>query len=474
MEASPQKTGQPHVAIIPTPGLGHLIPLTEFARQLVIRHNFSFTFLIPTDGSSTKSQLLILQNLPSSISYHFLSPVDLSDLPADAKILTRILLILSRSAPALRHSLRSLAESTRLVAIVFDVLGSPAIDLAAEFDVPPYIFYMSSAFSLCALFSMPNLDRMNTCEYRDLPEPVLFFPGCVPVHGVDLVEPVQDRKNESYNKFLELEKQYHKAAGIIVNSFVDLEPAAFKALMEDWEGLPPVHPIGLFVRTGSESELTGSDQCLKWLDKQPSGSVIFVSFGSGGTLSYEQIIELAFGLEMSGQRFLWVIRTPNDSAVNAAYFDQNVDGGFCQFLPLGFLDRTKGLGLVVPSWAPQVEILGHGSTGGFLSHSGWNSILESIDNGVPLIAWPLFAEQKLNAVQLTDDLKVAFRVKHNEKGIIERGQIAKYAKNLIEGEEGKLLRERMQTLKTAAKATWGDEGSSTKKLDELAHKWKSC
>ncbi|GAB4857606.1 hypothetical protein Ancab_015513 [Ancistrocladus abbreviatus] len=152
---------------------------------------------------------------------------------------------------------------------------------------------------------MPNLDRMYPCEYRDLPEPVLFFPGCVPVHGVDLVEPVQ-----AYNKFLELVMQYHEDAGIIVNSFVDLEPAALKALMEDWEGLPPVDPNGLFVRSGSESELTGSDQCLKWLDKQPSGSVLFVSVGSGGTLSYEQIIELAFGLEMSGQRFLWVIRTP--------------------------------------------------------------------------------------------------------------------------------------------------------------------
>ncbi|GAB4857519.1 hypothetical protein Ancab_015427 [Ancistrocladus abbreviatus] len=364
MLASPQRTRQPHVAIIPTPGMGHLIPLTEFARQLVLRHNFSFTFLIPTDGSSTKSQLSSLQNLPSSISYLFLSPVDFSDLPADADILTRIFLILSRSTPSLRHSLGLLAESTQLVSIVFDVLGSPAIDLAAEFDVPAYIFYMSSAFSLCALFSMPNLDWMYTCEYRHLPEPVVFFTGCVPVHGVDLVEPVQDRKNEAYKKYLELVKQYHKATGIIVNSFVDLEPAAFMALMEEWDGLPPVHPIGLFVRTGSESGLTGSDQCLNWLDKQPSGSVLFVSFGSDGTLSHEQIIELAFGLEMSGQRFLWVIRTPDDKALNAACLNQNVGNGFCQFLPHGFLNRTKGLGLVVPSWAPQVEILGHGSTAG--------------------------------------------------------------------------------------------------------------
>ncbi|GAB4857513.1 hypothetical protein Ancab_015421 [Ancistrocladus abbreviatus] len=473
METATQKTTPPHLAIIPTPGMGHLIPFTVFAQRLVLRHNFSLTFLIPTDDSSTKPQLSVLQALPASISHLFLPPVHLSDLPSDTRIETRIVLTLARSIPALRDSLRKLSESTQLTAVVFDLFGAPALDLAGEFGVPPYIFFTCSAFSLCSTFYLPKLDQMYTCEYRDLPEPVQFFPGCAPVRGVDMFDPVQDRKNDAYKRVLELVKHFLKASGFIINSYEDLEPGAFKALMQNEEGIPPVYPVGPLVGTGSEFGTAGSDQCLPWLDEQPSGSVLFVSFGSAGTLSHEQTTELALGLEMSGQRFLWVFKVPNDKAVNATYFYRSVDNDPSQYLPDGFLERTKTLGLVVPSWVPQVQILGHGSTGGFLSHCGWNSILESIDNGVPLIAWPLFAEQKLNAVQLTDDLKVAFRVKHNEKGIVERGQVGNYVKRLIQGEEGDLFRERMRALRRAAEAALGNDGLSTKKLDELAQMWKS-
>nr|GFB34647.1 hydroquinone glucosyltransferase-like [Tanacetum cinerariifolium] len=137
-----------------------------------------------------------------------------------------------------------------------------------------------------------------------------------------------------------------------------------------------------------------------WLGKHPVSSVLFVSFGSGGTLSQEQINELAFGLEQSGQRFLWVIKSPHGTS-NASYFNAQSHLDPFGFLPDGFLDRVKDRGFLVSSWAPQVEILGHGSTGGFLTHCGWNSISESVVNGVPMIAWPLFAEQRMNAVLLT-------------------------------------------------------------------------
>ncbi|GAB4857515.1 hypothetical protein Ancab_015423 [Ancistrocladus abbreviatus] len=188
-----------------------------------------------------------------------------------------------------------------------------------------------------------------------------------------MFDPVQDRKNDAYKLVLELVKHFLKASGFIINSYEDLEPGAFMALMQNEEGIPPVYPVGPLVGTGSEFGTAGSDQCLPWLDEQPSGSVLFVSFGSAGTLSHEQTTELALGLEMSGQRFLWVFKVPNDKAVNATYFYRSVDNDPSQYLPDGFLERTKTLGLVVPSWVPQVQILGHGSTGGFLSHCGWNS-----------------------------------------------------------------------------------------------------
>lgn len=122
---------------------------------------------------------------------------------------------------------------------------------------------------------------------------------------------------------------------------------------------------------------------------------------------------------------------------------------------------------------PQIQVLSHGSTGGFLSHCGRNSTLESVINGVPLIAWPLYAEQRMNAVFLADDLKVALKVKPDEKRIVGRDQIAKYTKELMEREEGKLLRNRMKELKEAAKLALSDEGSSTKSLAEVAQIWKS-
>lgn len=112
---------------------------------------------------------------------------------------------------------------------------------------------------------------------------------------------------------------------------------------------------------------------------------------------------------MSGQRFIWALKSPREKSANASFFStQSIKDPF-DFLPEGFLDRTKRLGLVVPSWAPQARILAHGSTGGFITDYGSGSILKSIASEVPLIAWPLYNEQKMIAVLLSEDLKVAIR-----------------------------------------------------------------
>ncbi|XP_059443376.1 hydroquinone glucosyltransferase-like [Corylus avellana] len=461
----------PHVAILPTPGMGHLIPIVELAKRLASHHNFLVTLLIPTDGSPIKPQKAALQALPNAISSIFLPPVSVDDLPEDVVIETRISLTLTRSLPALRDSFRVLAESTRLVALVVDLFGTDAFDVAKEFGVPSYLFYTTTAMDLSLIFYLPELDETYSCEYRHLSEPVKL-PGCVPIHGTVLEDPFQDRKSEAYKGILQMAKQYLLAAGIMVNSFLDLQPGCFKALMEGKEGWQPVYPVGPLVQSGSDHGVDDSE-CLRWLDKQPNNSVLFVSFGSGGTLSCEQLHELALGLEMSGQRFVWVVRSPHEKAANATYFSvQSIKDPF-PFLPGGFLERTKGLGLVVPSWAPQVQILKHASTGGFLSHCGWNSTLESIVHGVPLIAWPLYAEQRMNSVLLADDLKVALRVKVNEKGLVERKDIANYARGVIEGEEGKLLKSKMKELKNAAERALSEDGSSAKSLAEVAQIWKS-
>ncbi|GMY30500.1 hydroquinone glucosyltransferase-like [Fagus crenata] len=242
----------PHVVIVPTPGMGHLIPLVELAKRLVLHHNFFVTFFITTDGSPMKPQKTILKALPDAISSIFLPPVSFDDLPEDTKIESRIALSLTRSLPALRDSFKVLAESTRLVALVVDLFGMEAFDFAKEFGVSSYIFFPTTAMCLSLSFYLPELDVKFSSEYRDLPAPVKL-PGCVPVHGSDLVDPIQDRKNEVYKRVLHCIKQYPLAAGIMVNSFMDLEPGCFKALNEGGEGKPPIYPVGPLIQSVSDA-----------------------------------------------------------------------------------------------------------------------------------------------------------------------------------------------------------------------------
>ncbi|KAL0373785.1 UNVERIFIED_CONTAM: Hydroquinone glucosyltransferase [Sesamum radiatum] len=176
---------------------------------------------------------------------------------------------------------------------------------------------------------------------------------------------------------------------------------------------------------------------------------------------------------MSEVRFLWVLRCANDMTSKTTYFSIQCSDDPLAYLPQGFLQRTRGRGLVMPSWAPQARILAHKSTCAFLTHCGWNSTLESIVNGVPLIAWPLYAEQKMNAVMLHEDVKVALRPKVGQNGLVGRVEIANVVKCLMEGEEGKEIRGRVRYLKDAAANVLSENGSSTMLLDELADKWKS-
>ncbi|TKY68844.1 UDP-glycosyltransferase 72B1 [Spatholobus suberectus] len=200
-------------------------------------------------------------------------------------------------------------------------------------------------------------------------------------------------------------------------------------------------------------------------------SMLLWHLHSGGTLSQEQIAELAYGLELSNHKFLWVVRVLSSLASDAYLSAQN-DVDPLQFLPCGFLERTKEQGMVIPSRAPQIQILSHSSVGGFLTHCGWSSILESVLKGVPLITWPLFAAQRRNAVVLSEGLKVGVRPRVNENGLVERVEIVEVIKCLMEGEGGK-MRKRVNELKEAATNALKQDGSSTKTLSQLAVKWKS-
>ncbi|GAA0166794.1 glycosyltransferase [Lithospermum erythrorhizon] len=457
-----------HVALVVTPGMGHLIPVLEFAKRInqIEMHKFTCTLIIPTRGPLSKSEKLFLESLPNGIDFIALPPVNFDDLECveNIKAETRIVLNVRRSLPSLRDAMRSLVGTKRVVALVVDLFGTDAFDVAMELNISPYIFFPTNAMNLSLFLYMQELDQKVSCEYKESTTPI-EIPGCFPIHGRDLLEPLQDRKNDAYKWTLHVASKYKLAEGIMVNTFQDLEPGAMNALQE--LGHPRIYPIGPLVQNASKS--SPNCECINWLNEQPVGSVLYVSFGSGGTLSYDQMIELAMGLELSEQRFLWVIRSPNTVA-NGTYFGfQNQDPK--ALLPNGFLDRVKGRGFLVSDWAPQAQILSHDSTGGFLSHCGWNSTLESVVNGIPLIAWPLYAEQRSNAVMLTQDLKVALRPKVSKDGLVKTVEIANIVKDLMEGESGKQVRYRMRDLKVAAEKVLRPGGSSTKAIADLAFLW---
>lgn len=208
---------------------------------------------------------------------------------------------------------------------------------------------------------------------------------------------------------------FSRADALIVNTAENLEPKGLR-MLQQWFNVP-AYPVGPLLRTTVASSSSSSETkdtsstIFAWLDKQLPGSVLYVSFGSQFNINATQMMELAIGLEQSAHNFVWVIRPPSGFDVNRECWSE--------WLPDGFNERlvVTGQGLVVPCWAPQVEILAHAATGAFLTHCGWNSVQESLAHGVPLIGWPLSAEQFYNAKMLVEEMAVCVEVARGSDGV---------------------------------------------------------
>jgi hypothetical protein len=198
--------------------------------------------------------------------------------------------------------------------------------------------------------------------------------------------------------------------------------------------------------------------------------VVFLCFGSLGRFSVKQIREVALGLEASGQRFLWVVKSPpNDDPTKK--FENPSEPDLVALLSEGFLDRTKDTGLVVKSWAPQRDVLMHDAVGGFVTHCGWNSVLESIMAGVPMLAWPLYAEQRMNRVFLEKELGLAVAMEGYDKEVVEAGEVSAKLKLMMDSDGGRVIRERTQAAMRHAKKAMGEGGESEVTLAGLVEAW---
>jgi len=333
-------------------------------------------------------------------------------------------------------------------------------------QIPTYFYYTSGASTLAILLKQLIIHESTTTSIKDL-NMHITIPGVPKIHTDDLPDQGKDRESESCKVFIDIGKCMRDSYGVIVNTCDAIEGRVIEAFNEGLiEGTtPPVFCMGPVI---SSSPCRGDDNgCLSWLDSQPSQSVVFLSFGSMGRFSRTQIREIAKGLEKSEQRFLWVVRSEFEKG------DSGEPPSLDELLPEGFLERTKEKGMVVRDWAPQAAILSHESVGGFVTHCGWNSVLEAVWEGVPMVAWPLYAEQKLNKVVLEEEMKVGLSVKGNKEGLVSSTELGDRVKELMDSDKGKEIRQRIFKMKMSAKEAMTEGGSSVVALNELVQKWKA-
>jgi hypothetical protein len=300
---------------------------------------------------------------------------------------------------------------------------------------------------------------------KELGDSVIAFPGVPPFKASDLPSEVTS-DGEALPTILGMFDRMPRADGILINSFDALEARAVRALRDGLcvpgRGTPPVYCIGPLVSGGGGDR---EHECLRWLDEQPDKSVVFLSFGSLGTLSGKQLVEIAVGLEKSGERFLWVVRSPRGPEFT--YGDSLPEPDLDELLPEGFLERTKGRGFVVKSWAPQVEVLRHRATGAFVTHCGWNSTLEGVTAGLPLLCWPLYAEQRMNKVHVVEEMRIGVAVDGYEEEMVKAEEMEAKVRLVMASGEGNKLRERLAAAKRMAAEALKEGGTSDVAFDKF-------
>ena len=193
-----------------------------------------------------------------------------------------------------------------------------------------------------------------------------------------------------------------------------------------------------------------SEECIEWLNDKPKGSVVYVSFGSIAMLGGEQMEELAYGLNECSNYFLWVVRASEEIK-----------------LPRGF-EKKSEKGLIV-TWCSQLKVLAHEAIGCFVTHCGWNSTLETLCIGVPTIAIPHWSDQTTNAKLMADVWKIGIRAQTNEKKIVRRETLKQCIRDVMESEEGKVIKSNVIQWKTLALKAIGEGGSSYQNIIEFTN-----
>ncbi|KAL7102467.1 hypothetical protein ACP275_08G122700 [Erythranthe tilingii] len=489
------------LVLIPWPVMGH-VQIIEFANLIIHRQNhllplgraLSVTVLviklpdyIDTVSSSfadslsaSSSTTTATANSNSGLNFFLLPPTD--PIPAEWSSRTRgyfmYNLVQSQKSNVsdFLHSRRR-----RIAGVVVDMLCTTMMGVAEDLGLPSYVFFTSPASFLGAMLHCQTIhdqQSMDVAELRNADSDVHIPSFAKPVPPQVLSMVLVD-KQIWLKRFLHHARDYRRAKGIIVNTFTELESHALDSFSlnlayGDGGNIPPIYPIGPIMNHHRHSRSSPSSEVIimEWLEKQPPSSVVLLCFGSQGSLHQDQVRQLALGLEQSEQRFIWSLRRQSPEGKGAKFPSEYAGHDALRgVLPEGFLERTSEKGKVV-GWVPQLELLSHRSVGGFVSHCGWNSVLESLWCGVPIATWPLHSEQKMNAFQLARELGLAvvITLSYDErKSVVMAAEIERGIRELMESGRGSEVRRRVEEMSEKSRLSVMEGGSSYISLNRLIH-----
>ncbi|XP_047336811.1 7-deoxyloganetin glucosyltransferase-like [Impatiens glandulifera] len=457
-----------HVVLIPYPAQGHVSPMLKLAK-LLYSTGFHVTF-VNTEYNHAR---LLNSRGPSALDglpgFRFCTIPD--GLPPSPNIdATQDIPSLCNSTSKnclepfseLLAKIMASDESPPISCIISDGAMSFTLDAAERFGIPEVLFWTTSACGFLGYTQFDNLMKRGIIPPKDesyltngyLDTILEFISGMNDIKLRDLPSFLRTTDpNDLMLNFIKREtSRASMASAIIINTFHELESQVLNSLSSF---LPPIYSIGplnlISIKPTTDEILKsiGSNlwkeetDCIDWLNSKKPRSVVLVNFGSITVMSSDQMKEFAWGLANSEIPFLWVIRP--DLVI-----------GESAMLPPEFASATKERGKL-SSWCPQEQVLQHEAIGGFLTHSGWNSTLEAICGGVPILSWPFFAEQQTNCRYSCVEWGIGMEIDND----VKREKVEMLVKEMMEGEKGKEMKMKvMEWKKKAEEAVLGPNGSS--------------
>lgn len=467
-----------HFVLVPLMAQGHTIPMIDMARLLASRGVHVSVITTPVNAARIKT--VIERVKASQLSIQFVPlpfPCSAVGLPEGSENVDTLpsndhLNSFMNACALLREPLILHLKEQQLhpSCIISDVWHTWTGDVAREFRIPRFAFNGFGAFSLlCRHIVLTNELHKNTSDEME----VIVMPGFP--HRLELTKAQLPGNfgGRGMEKFAEeVMADQPRFDGMLVNTFDDLEALYVDSYHKaSGKKVWTIGPMSLYNKDVADMAARGNiasideNQCLRWLDSTKPGSVIYVSFGSLASPIPSQLVEIGMGLEASNHPFIWVIKAGDKSSEVEKWLSE------------GFEERVRSRGLIIRGWAPQVMILSHPAIGGFMTHCGWNSALEGVTAGVPMITWPHFAEQFLNEKLLVQVLKigVAIGVKkmvrwgvETSEVMVKRDDVQKAVSTLMdEGEDGVERRKRASEMGEKARKAMEEGGSSYENMTLL-------